>query len=407
LWQAWPHSTVCIATRSLTYFLADQNVSYCPEKAGGPDQSKGSPEGPAWIPTGPSARRDNDRDVDANAYQRKASGQAVAQSQQDTKPAKLTTNMVCKRGWNQTLSRPQFLVDTDVWIALEWNSRAPVAKEYFDNCLREFFEVYPECKAALALTKKHEWHSLLDRNDDVFVQMQIPANIAAKPWIHLKQEDCLHAAQAIHRQFPDVKISVLNTASVFKPGGKFFQGSITQEESFCYRTTLLPCLKKEFYVPKLDPEKSELITSPKVRVHSLEPGLLLPLDEQFDIGVVSIAAINSPVLTKDGSKEYAVDQQRQLMFEKIYEIFDASIIALGATQVVVSAFGCGIYKNPPKEVAIMMEQVLTNFPWRQRGITDVTIAIKDTDNSDNFRIFSETFEDSTGVDIDIDGEDIS
>jgi uncharacterized protein (TIGR02452 family) len=389
----------------LTYSLADQNVSYCPKKAGGPDQSKSPPEGPNWIPTGPSARRDNDRDVDANAHQRKAFGQAVAQSQQDKKPAILTTDMVCKRVWNEALREPQFLVDSDIWNALEWNDRAPVAKEYFDNCLREFFEVNPECKRALALTKKHEWHSLLDRNDDVFVQMQIPANIAAKPWIHLQQEDCLLAAHAIHRQSPGAKISVLNTASVFQPGGKFFKGSIAQEESLCYRTTLLPCLKKEFYVPKLDPEKLELITSPKVRVHSLHPGLLLPLDDQFDIGVVSIAAINSPVLTKDGSKKYAVDQQKQLMFEKIYEIFDASIIALGATQVVVSAFGCDIYKNPPKEVAAIMKRVLTNFPWRQRGITDVTIAIKDTDNSDNFRFFSEAFEDTIGVDIDTDGED--
>ncbi|KAH7035328.1 uncharacterized protein B0I36DRAFT_360716 [Microdochium trichocladiopsis] len=198
------------------------------------------------------------------------------------------------------------------------------------------------------------------------------------------------------------RVGILNMASPLSPGGGFLNGAMTQEESLCMRTTLLPSLRDEFYrLPELG-----AVYTPDVLVFRDEAGNDLDKKDRWFVDCVSAAMLRFPEVEEvpdgddggvksttdqprtspendldsnsdeeeegeeedeDGDedihealviKRYANQKDREAVIHKmrvVMRIFQAK----GCRKLVLGgAWGCGAYGNPVEEVAAAWRKVL-------------------------------------------------
>ena len=150
-------------------------------------------------------------------------------------------------------------------------------------------------------------------------------------------------------------------------GGPWHAGA--QEESMCRTSTLYPCLyakKSEFYNKhsqefeegKIDSMGSDdLIYIPDVVVFKTDVSIPELKDEGgwFKTNVIAAAA---PVL----GWSYDESQYRKIMEARIKRILD--VAAKEKNQVLIlGAFGCGAFHNPPEVVADIFAQLIKNYDF--------------------------------------------
>lgn len=154
------------------------------------------------------------------------------------------------------------------------------------------------------------------------------------------------------------RIAVLNFASAKNPGGGVANGASAQEEAICRITNLYPslCLMRDkgiFYDSKRrSPYSDEVLYSRDIVVIKSdedEPKLLAK-NERILTDVVTCAAPNQTGL------KIPDDEVQEIIRRRIVRVLDACI-ENGAVNVVLGAWGCGAFRNPPKPVvtAIMTE----------------------------------------------------
>jgi len=217
------------------------------------------------------------------------------------------------------------------------------------------------------------------------------------PRVRVIQADTYDAAHAFVKSSDSpVRVGVLNMASALRPGGGVLNGAVAQEESICMRSTLYPSLKDHFYrIPE-----NAAIYSPDVIVFRDSLQQDLPKGEWFFVNVISCAAIRDPevvVTTKYGvDKEfYELKQDYEIMLMKarlIMQIAKQKQIS----HLVLGALGCGVFRNPPEEVARIFKKVILGDRKRPGvvGIEEIAFAI--FDDGPNLKAFKRVFEPETG-----------
>lgn len=177
----------------------------------------------------------------------------------------------------------------------------------------------------------------------------------------------LEAAEVYAKQ--GKKVCVLNFASATNPGGGVIHGSSAQEEALCRCSTLYPCLntermRKEFYMPHRKADNplynADCIFTPGVKVFKSDGDFpeLLKKSEWWDVDVITCAAPNlrdkpsNRMNPGSGSKKASVTtEDLKGIFEKrIRRIFEIAIREK-AEVLILGAFGCGAFRNPPEVVA--------------------------------------------------------
>ncbi|EXJ68306.1 uncharacterized protein A1O5_08921 [Cladophialophora psammophila CBS 110553] len=218
-----------------------------------------------------------------------------------------------------------------------------------------------------------------------------------KTKVRVISSDTIDAALQLSRSPSQKPVCVLNMANAIHAGGGFRTGALAQEEALCYRTSLHFTLKLRFYPI---PDKAA-IYSPTVLVirDSLANGhRFLDCHDPSQlpvISVVSAAAIFQPSLgcntaqpNQDGSRFYARREDRNLMREKI-RIILRTAIKNRHRKIVLGAFGCGAFQNPPKEVARLYSEVLQEPEFSGGWWEDVVFAVLQQGSADsNFQWFS-------------------
>lgn len=203
--------------------------------------------------------------------------------------------------------------------------------------------------------------------------------------------DTIDAALAIQSQLnaSTQPVCVLNMANATHAGGGFKHGAVAQEEALCYRTSLIFTLKLRFYPI---PEEGAIF-SPRLLIirDSMSNGhdlmdLRVPAELPI-ISVVSSAAVCQPWLTKDsaGRSTYAHRRDKELMVKKMRVILK-TCMKNGCRRIVLGAFGCGAFANPPAEVAEMWRDVLEEKEFKGWWET-IVFAVLDGKRDDNFTTF--------------------
>lgn len=207
------------------------------------------------------------------------------------------------------------------------------------------------------------------------------ARFAGEARVLVSRERTLQAAG----KYAGQRVAVLNFASATNPGGGVTRGSSPQEEALCRCSTLYPCLLgdelwQKYY--KMHRDRHDVtytdacIYTPDVLVIKTDTGApeRLPEDKMQAVDVITCAAPNlrehpgnamnpgfgSPVhLSRQDI--YSLHTQRARKILSAAALHDTDVLILGA-------FGCGAFCNPPDVVAAAYRDVLPEFAHALRTV---------------------------------------
>lgn len=195
-------------------------------------------------------------------------------------------------------------------------------------------------------------------------------------------------------------VGILNFASATKAGGGWLNGKVAQEEDIMRKTTVFPSLviQDKFYqLDKYNDYYSDsIIYTPKVYIIKDDNFNYCPIRE---ISVVTCAAIN---LTKIKNNPYAlnwltsynntnnIDYIFYRMKERMKKIL-YSFIENNITNIVLGAFGCGVFGHDAKMISNIWKELLMDEGY-EHYFENVVFAILDNSpNKYNYNCFVNDF----------------
>ena len=201
------------------------------------------------------------------------------------------------------------------------------------------------------------------------------SKIINKCHILVSNVDCIDECIRISKEKPNAHIGLLNMASERVPGGGVVNGRLAQEESICRMTTLYPTLKQQRYPLASD----EIIYSPNIKVVKGSDYSLLKTPINI-AGVVSAAALRRPILDKYDQYDPRDLELVKKKVQMVLETFEYHNI----THLVLGAWGCGVFRNPPDQVAHVFQEVLNSFNFEHITFAITTFKPHDQENLDAF-----------------------
>jgi uncharacterized protein (TIGR02452 family) len=208
------------------------------------------------------------------------------------------------------------------------------------------------CKEATKLYTPYELSVLLNSLESASRQARI----------EVTGETSLAAAHRLTRESPE-KVICLNFASAKNPGGGFLGGAKAQEESLARSSGLYASLVTLMQFYDFHRQQSNLlysdhmIYSPDVPVFRDDSGGLL--GQPYVLSFITSPAPNAGAIAKN-------TPSRSKEVRGVLETRSAKLLALavslGYKRIILGAWGCGVFRNSPVEVAeIFKRQLDTTF----------------------------------------------
>ncbi|GAA2104857.1 TIGR02452 family protein [Actinomadura alba] len=223
------------------------------------------------------------------------------------------------------------------------------------------------------------------------VSRLLPPSPGLPTRIEVTDETTLEAARRLTDQAGD-EVACLNFASAKNPGGGFLNGAHAQEESLARSSGLYASLLagREYY----DFHRAQgnllysdhMIYSPGVPVFRDDSGALL--EEPYDVAFLTSAAPNRGAL-RDPAAAARIPEVLALRAAKVLAMAHVN----GHRRLVLGAWGCGVFRNDPVEVAEAFSGLLRgDGPFAGR-FGHVTFAVYDPAQGEpRLAAFRRTFE---------------
>ena len=209
----------------------------------------------------------------------------------------------------------------------------------------------------------------------------------------LSKKRTLEAASA----YKGKKVCVLNFASATNPGGGVTRGSSAQEESICRCSDLYLCLNTEEYLDKFygSHRNDDIIYSPDIDVIKTDTAEPRLMDEKdwFKVNVLTCAAPNLRVAPSNEMNPDAGDKPAKLSDEEYVKILETRVrkifevaSSFNNDVLILGAFGCGAFQNPPHLVAKVFNEVMQDY-IKKFEVIEYAIFCRDfeTKNYDEFK----------------------
>lgn len=240
------------------------------------------------------------------------------------------------------------------------------------NLIEQGYYISPEgqkvdFKADAIIAKKHSyWYKERDfeavfRERDAMVSKHSPT----KTFMEISPESTLEATFRLSLQCD--KVFCLNFASAKNPGGGFLTGAQAQEESLARSSALFPCIEQMGMYQNNRHLKTclyndDMIYSPGVPVFKADNGTLL--ERYYKLSILTSAAVNAGVVReREEANIPRIDETMRLRLEKILSI----AIIKGYSHLVLGAWGCGVFRNNPEDVALYFKyHLLENQCFKNR-----------------------------------------
>lgn len=254
---------------------------------------------------------------------------------------------------------------------------------------KRLYQTDPELAAAIRASS-HMQEVILE-SDDV---KSVPPLFAEPAEIIVSQKRSFEAA----RDYAIYPTCVMNFASATNPGGGVAWGSTAQEECLCRCSTLYANLTdrkvwKPFYEAHRELHNQlyndDCIYTPDVvvfKTDTREPELMYP-DDWWNVNVITCAA---PNLRPDRNGNMQVHINNKELFDlhvkRIRRILTIAAMKENAV-VILGAYGCGAFRNPPGVVASAMRQVIEEFRYHFR-IIEFAVYCSPRDEQ-NYQVFKQ------------------
>jgi uncharacterized protein (TIGR02452 family) len=200
----------------------------------------------------------------------------------------------------------------------------------------------------------------------------------------------LAAARRLVHDEGAADVLCLNFASAKNPGGGFLNGSQAQEESLARATGLYACIAPMRAMYDTNRQfgsclyTDHMIYSPRVPVFRGDDDALLA--EPYVVSVITAPAVNAGALAP---RERA--QAEPTMLGRTEKVL-ALAAAHGHEVLVLGAWGCGVFRNNPDDVARWFHHHLCKNPALRGAFRTVVFAVLDRSEDENtLRPFAERF----------------
>jgi uncharacterized protein (TIGR02452 family) len=192
--------------------------------------------------------------------------------------------------------------------------------------------------------------------------------------IAVTNETTLSAARRLAGE--GLSVAALNFASARNPGGGWLSGAQAQEESLARASALVTCIEGDpmyvFHKQSGDAlYTNSAIYTPGVPVFRDDTGRLL--DTPYLLAFITAPAVNAEiVLERDRTRRAEI---REAMRARI-----GRVLAIGAAHghdaLVLGAWGCGVFRNDPQQIAELFAGALRG-PFRGT-FASIVFAVLDT-----------------------------
>ena len=246
--------------------------------------------------------------------------------------------------------------------------------EVFEDT-QKFYTEDPTLKAAV---KKSRENTRLYSADEYPELSDDPTRSGA---MRVTKHKTFEAAMALHKEYPDKKIAVLNFASASRPGGGVTNGSSAQEESLCRCSTLYATLNtKQMWQGYYDVNRNmhdvlhtdACIYSPGIVICKTDESIpkRMKTEDFVTVDVISCAA---PNLRNEPANKHNPETGKPIRIEpqKLYDLHLSRakhILHIAAANdidiIVLGAFGCGAFQNDPNIVAKAYRDALKEYAKR-------------------------------------------
>lgn len=270
-------------------------------------------------------------------------------------------------------------------------------KRIFENTLKLCNKI-EKLKNAITIAKMQQY----------VVKDEKEVDIDSKPYYDVKanivvsNERSFEAAKKYEKQ----RVCVLNFASSLNPGGGVAKGSNAQEESLCRCSTLYPDLytneiinqfysihRKAIRYNKMNYlYNDDCIFTPNVVVFKTDEKWprLMKQENWYDVDVITCAAPN----LRKGYKRYMENGEVIISDEELKRIITKrvkKILSIAKKEredvVILGAFGCGAFKNPPTIVAEAMKEAIKEFEYDFKTIEFAVYCPEN--NTRNYDVFKD------------------
>jgi uncharacterized protein (TIGR02452 family) len=232
-----------------------------------------------------------------------------------------------------------------------------------------------------------------------------PREKSREPDIEICEDTTFHCAKRLINEAGadpskerKVKTAVLNFANAYHPGGGVTNGAMAQEECLCrssnlYSALTLPYLIRNYYKWNSrntgDMGTDAVIWSPGVTVFKTDDPVPAEMEreEWFQVDVLTCAA---PYYDKNKKHPATQEKLREVFYHRIRNILEVAI-AKDTDILVLGAFGCGAFNNPPALVADVCRELLVEKGYF-RFFRKTVFAIKKNDSENtNLAAFRKAF----------------
>lgn len=208
--------------------------------------------------------------------------------------------------------------------------------------------------------------------------------------ISVGNETTLDGAQDLLQHSESV--AALNFASAKNPGGGFLGGAEAQEEAICRPSTLYSSLETQmenYYEANRRGSNAlysdRTIYSPHVQVFRDEEGEFL--EQPYELAFVTAPAPNRG----------ALEHNSPGLLSEVEPVFRRRIVSVlavmahhGHRNVVLGAWGCGVFRNSARDVATWFHHALVELGW-QSHFDHVRFSVLDRRNDGTFEAFADQF----------------
>lgn len=229
---------------------------------------------------------------------------------------------------------------------------------------------------------------------------------SSEPNIEICEDTTFYCARRLMRELePDqsekqcFNTAVLNFANAYSPGGGVTIGAMAQEECLCrssnlYSALTLPYLLRNYYKLNAkytgDMGTDAVIWSPGVTVFKTDAPVPEEMrrEDWFQVDVLTCAA---PYYDKNKKHPVSKEKLWDVFYHRIRNILEVAM-ANDTDILVLGAFGCGAFNNPPELVADVCRELLIDKGY-YRFFRKIAFAIKKNNSANtNLEAFVNAFQ---------------
>ena len=243
--------------------------------------------------------------------------------------------------------------------------------------------------ALVDFTMEHSFSIAPEAWETILKKAETMAPKAAQTQIEVRNCTSTEALLAAEQ---GAKIAILNFASAKNPGGGFLGGALAQEECLARSSALYPSQIKHQRMYDYNRAHNTylysdyMIYSPAVAFWMDDDGQFLETPHLADI--ITAPAPNRAAMLQNHRP------QEEAQIETVFQARMEKVLALaqtqGVEQLILGAWGCGVFRNKPETVARLFKETIdTKF---QGVFTKITFAVLDhTPKKLNIQAFERVF----------------